>query len=42
MKVLINHRAESGEGQLVINYKTLEDLDELCRVLTATPLAGSR
>lgn len=42
MKVLIDHAAGQEHGKLTISYKTLEDLDELCRVLTATPLDGSK
>ena len=41
MKVSIDHRPESGAGQITIQYTSLEDLDELCRVLTAAPLGGS-
>jgi ParB family chromosome partitioning protein len=40
MPVTINHMG--GSGQLVINYRDLEDLDALCRVLSAGPLDGSR
>ncbi|SMX47087.1 ParB/RepB/Spo0J family partition protein [Actibacterium lipolyticum] len=41
MKVAIDHADGQESGKLVISYKTLEDLDDLCRVLTATPLGGS-
>lgn len=41
MGVAIDHAA-GGNGKLVISYSSLEDLDELCRILTVTPLAGSR
>lgn len=33
MKVLLNHKAGSETGQMVVSYKTLEELDELCRLL---------
>ena len=33
MKVLLNHKPGSEKGQLVINYGSLDDLDELCRRL---------
>lgn len=33
MKVLLNHKAGSETGQIVVSYKTLEELDELCRLL---------
>lgn len=42
MKVLIDHAEGQEHGKMTISYKTLEDLDELCRVLTASPLGGSR
>ncbi|MGB8622941.1 MAG: ParB/RepB/Spo0J family partition protein [Paracoccaceae bacterium] len=42
MKVSVDHDTEKGNGKLVINYGTLEELDELCRVLSATPLDVSR
>jgi len=35
MKVLVNHIADQDSGEVVVNYKTLEDLDEICRVLSA-------
>ncbi|MCV2892592.1 ParB/RepB/Spo0J family partition protein [Lentibacter sp. XHP0401] len=34
MKVTINHSAGGESGQLVISYKTLDELDELCGKLT--------
>ncbi len=34
MKVEVSHDAGKESGRLVISYKTLDDLDELCRVLT--------
>ena len=33
MKVLLNHKPGSENGQMVINYGSLDDLDELCRRL---------
>ena len=42
MKVDIDHNAAAGDGRLVLHYRTLEDLDELCRVLTASPLSTGR
>jgi len=33
MKVLLNHKPGSQKGQMVINYGSLDDLDELCRRL---------
>ena len=34
MKVEVNHDTGKESGRIVINYNTLDDLDELCRVLT--------
>lgn len=33
MKVVLNHKDGAESGQMVIQYKTLDDLDELCRKL---------
>lgn len=41
MSVTIDHKADSG-GQVVIRYKSLEALDELCRVLSFSDPVGSR
>ncbi|MCO6384194.1 ParB/RepB/Spo0J family partition protein [Oceanicola sp. 502str15] len=41
LKVAIDHDA-SGAGRMTISYRDLDDLDALCRVLTATPLDVSR
>ncbi|QDC07994.1 ParB/RepB/Spo0J family partition protein [Oceanicola sp. D3] len=41
LKVAIEHDA-SGKGRLSIAYRDLDDLDALCRVLSATPLDVSR
>jgi len=35
MKVSIDHKAGTESGQLSISYKTLDDLDDLCRLLSA-------
>ncbi len=35
MKVLLNHASGQQNGKLVIEYKTLDELDELCRMLSA-------
>ncbi len=35
MRVVIDHKGHDG-GQLVITYKTLDQLDELCQVLSTT------
>lgn len=41
MKVLIDHKADSG-GQVTIRYKSLESLDELCRILSVSDPVESR
>ena len=33
MKVLLNHKPGSENGQMTIQYGSLEELDELCRKL---------
>lgn len=33
MKVVLDHKPGGESGQMVLHYKTLEELDELCRVL---------
>ena len=35
MKVNVNHVAGTEGGTLSISYKTLEELDDLCRLLSA-------
>lgn len=35
MKVSIDHKAGTESGQIAITYKTLDDLDDLCRLLSA-------
>ena len=36
MKVQIDHKAGGESGKLSISYTSLDDLDELCRILSAT------
>lgn len=40
MKVLIDHKAGGESGVLTVKYKDLEQLDEICRRLSATIDAG--
>lgn len=35
MKVTIDHKASNGTGQLVIQYKDMNELDELCRIISS-------
>jgi len=42
MKVLIDHNDGSSAGAITISYKTLEQLDALCQLLSARPLDGSK
>ena len=42
MKVSIDHAPGHEGGKLSIAYASLEDLDDLCRLLTSMPLDGSR
>lgn len=35
MKVQINHTEGQESGQLTINYQTMDELDEICRILSA-------
>ncbi len=41
MKVQIDHRTGAADGQIIIRYNSLEQLDDLCRMLTAMPLDAS-
>lgn len=41
MKVSIDHKAETGNGTVQIHYRSLDDLDRLCAILSATHSAGS-
>ena len=41
MKVSIEHLDADGSGKLVIQYRSLDQLDALCQVLSASPLDGS-
>ncbi len=34
MKVVVDHAADRGDGKITISYKSLEELDNLCRMLT--------
>lgn len=42
MKVSVNHASGKENGKLTISYKNLEQLDDLCRILTVTPLGDSK
>ncbi|PWR02883.1 chromosome partitioning protein ParB [Meridianimarinicoccus roseus] len=41
MKVAVNHREGQENGTITIAYKSLDQLDELCRLLSLTPTAGT-
>jgi ParB family chromosome partitioning protein len=36
MKVIIDHKAGDESGQLTIKYVSLDQLDEICRILSST------
>jgi ParB family chromosome partitioning protein len=42
MKVNIDHTAGASSGAITISYKTLEQLDALCQLLSSRPLGGSK
>ncbi|MBL4750662.1 MAG: ParB/RepB/Spo0J family partition protein [Amylibacter sp.] len=42
MKVSIDHSEGSNSGEITISYKTLEQLDALCQLLSSRPLGGSK
>lgn len=42
MKVNVQHTAGQQAGKITISYKSLDQLDELCRVLTSMPRDESR
>lgn len=42
MKVAIDHVEKTGAGSVTLSYKTLEQLDALCQLLSSTPLGGSK
>lgn len=42
MKVSVNHMPGKEHGKLTISYNDLEQLDDLCRLLTAMPQGGSK
>ncbi len=37
MKVIINHTANAENGTLTISYKSLNQLDDLCQIITSAP-----
>ena len=37
MKVTIEHLYIDGSGRMVFRYRSLDQLDALCQVLTASP-----
>ena len=41
MRVSIAHKDIDGAGELVIRYRSLDDLDKLCQMLSAMPPDGS-
>ena len=41
MKVSVSHKPGSESGAVTIRYRSFEELDELCRILSATRSAGS-
>ncbi len=42
MKVSIEHLDVDGSGNLTIRYRSLDQLDALCQLLTVSPLDGTR
>jgi len=42
LKVSVDHAATGESGKLVIGYKSLDELDALCRLLSASPLDVTR
>ena len=36
MKVILNHKPGQENGQMTVHYKSLDELDELCRMLTGS------
>lgn len=42
MKVSVTHTPGKENGKVTISYKDLDQLDDLCRILTAMPLDDSR
>ena len=42
MKVNIDHTVGASSGAITISYKTLEQLDALCQLLSSRPLGGSK
>ncbi|NHX28257.1 chromosome partitioning protein ParB, partial [Escherichia coli] len=41
MKVAIDHPPGQEAGKITISYADLDQLDELCRMLSASPRAGT-
>lgn len=41
MSVSVDHKAEAQSGKVVISYKSLEELDEICRILSLSPVGAS-
>ncbi len=42
MKVSIDHKDGTGGGGITISYKSLDQLDALCQLLSSRPLGGSK
>ena len=42
MKVSVDHKSGQEKGKITINYNNLEQLDDICRILTATRLGDSK
>ena len=42
MKVSIDHKEGGNDGAITISYKTLEQLDALCQLLSSRPLGDSK
>ena len=42
MKVLVNHQSNAEAGIVTISYNTLEQLDDLCRILSSTDKGDSK
>ena len=42
MRVSVDHKIGSEAGSITISYKTLDQLDDLCALLSATNLGASK
>ena len=42
MRVSVDHKMGTEAGSITISYKTLDQLDDLCALLSATNLDGSK